>query len=137
MMQMPDAGFPVEVVSGVPVVAAPEEIDMTNAAGLRVALTEAAMHGQQGTLVVDMTRTRFCDTAGLHALVGAHKRAGAEGGRVLLVIPSTAVLRIFAITGLDHVIPNFTSLEEALEHAPAAAIQPRRPGQRPGMGIHE
>jgi anti-sigma B factor antagonist len=113
------------------VVAAPEEIDMTNAAGLRVALIEAAMHGP-GTLVVDMTRTRFCDTAGLHVLVGAHKRAGAEGGRVLLVIPSTAVLRIFAITGLDHVIPNFTSMEEALEHAPAAAIQPRRPGQRPG-----
>ena len=124
---MPEIRFPVEVVRGVPVVGAPEEIDITNAAGLRAALLESAARGH-GTFVVDMTRTRFCDTAGLHALVGAHKRAGAEGGQVLLVIPDAAVLRILAITGLDRVIPSFTSLEEALAQTPGAAIQSRRPG---------
>jgi anti-sigma B factor antagonist len=131
---MPESGFPVELVRGVPVVAAPEEIDITNAAGLRAALLESAARGH-GTFVVDMTRTRFCDTAGLHALVGAHKRAGAEGGQVLLVIPDAAVLRIFAITGLDRVIPSFTSLEEALAQTPAAAIQSRRPGPAPLPGV--
>jgi hypothetical protein len=39
---MPDAGFPVEMVSGVPVVVTPEEVDITNAARLRGALLEAA-----------------------------------------------------------------------------------------------
>jgi anti-sigma B factor antagonist len=116
---MPDVRFPVEMVRGVPVVTAPEEIDITNADGLRAVLLEAATHRPR-TLVVDMTRTLFCDTAGLHALVGAHNRAQAEGGRVLLVIGGT-VLRIFAITGLDRVIPNFTSLEEALAQSPDAA----------------
>jgi anti-sigma B factor antagonist len=67
-----------------------------------------------------MSRTRFCDTAGLHALVGAHKRAQAEGGEVRLVIPDAAVQRIFALTGLDQVIPNFTSLREALPQPPAS-----------------
>jgi anti-sigma B factor antagonist len=110
---MHDIRFPVEVVGGVPVVAAPEDIDIMNAAGLRAALLEAAAHGA-GTLVVDMTRTRFCDTAGLHALVRAHKRARAEDSEMLLVIPGVNVLRIFAITGLDRVIPSFSSLEEAL-----------------------
>ena len=43
---MPDARFPVEMVSGVPVVVTPEEIDITNADGLRAALLEAAAHGQ-------------------------------------------------------------------------------------------
>ena len=114
---MPYAGFPVWEVRGVPVVAAPEEIDMTNAAGLRAALLEAAERGD-GTLVVDMTRTQFCDTAGLHALVAAHKRARVSGGRVLLVLPETTVLRIFAITGLDRVIPHFRSLDEALSQGP-------------------
>ena len=38
--QMPDARFPVEVVRGVPVVAAPEEIDITNAEALRAALLQ-------------------------------------------------------------------------------------------------
>ena len=115
---MPDARFPVEVVQGVPVVAAPEEIDITNAEVLRAALLTAAADGY-GTLVVDMTRTRFCDSSGLHTLIAAHKRAEAEGREVLLVIPSTAVLRVFALTAMDRVIPNFTTLAEALAQAAA------------------
>ena len=107
-------------------VAAPEEIDVTNADGLRAALLEAAARGH-GRFVVDMTRTRFCDTAGLHALVGAHKQAGAEGGQMLLVIPGAAVLRIFAITGLDRVIPSVTSLDEALAQT-AWSGPPPEPG---------
>jgi len=110
---MPDAGFSVEVISGIPVVATPEDVDITNADGLRAALLQSAALGPW-TLVVDMTRTLFCDTAGLHALVGAHKRAQAQGGRLLLVLPGATGLRIFSITGLDCVIPNFPSLEEAL-----------------------
>jgi anti-sigma B factor antagonist len=112
---MPDARFSVEVVSGVPVVVTPEEIDITNADGLRAALLEAAAHGPgPGRLVVDMSRTQFCDTAGIHALVAAHKRAEAGRGELRLVITGAAVLRIFAITGLDSVIPHFASLEDAL-----------------------
>jgi anti-sigma B factor antagonist len=110
---MRDGRFPVELINGVPVLAAPEEIDITNAPDLCSALLEAAADGP-GTLVADMTRTRFCDSSGLHALLAAYKRAHAEGGELLLVIPSTAVLRVFAITGIDRMIPNFTSLDEAL-----------------------
>ena len=48
---MPDARFPVEVVRGVPVVAAPAEIDITNAEALRAALSTAPAaangHGRQ------------------------------------------------------------------------------------------
>ena len=34
-MRMPDVGFSVEVIRGVPVVATPEDVDINNAAGLR------------------------------------------------------------------------------------------------------
>jgi hypothetical protein len=64
--------------------------------------------------VADMSRTRFCDSSGLHTLLAAHKRAQAEGGELLLVIASAPVLRVFALTGIDRMIPNFTTLEEAL-----------------------
>jgi anti-sigma B factor antagonist len=117
---MPEDRFPVEVVRGVPVVAAPEEIDITNAEALRSALITAAANGH-GTLVVDMTQTQFCDSSGLHVLIAAHKRAAAEGREVRLVIPSTTVLRVFALTGIDTVIPNFTSLAEALAQTAATA----------------
>jgi anti-sigma B factor antagonist len=119
VVQMPEAGFPVEMAGGVPVVAAPGEIDVTSADDLRTALVAAAARGH-GTFVVDMSLTRFCDSSGLHALVAAHRRAQAEGGEMLLVVPGAAVLRILAITGVDQVIPNFASLGEALAQAPAA-----------------
>jgi len=102
-----------EVVNGVPVVTAPEEIDITSIPELRSALLEASAHGH-GTLVVDMTQTQFCDSSGLHTLLAAHKRAQAEGGELLLVITAAPVLRVFAMTSIDRMIPNFTSLDEAL-----------------------
>ena len=113
--------FSVELVRGVPVVTAPEEIDITNAAGLRAGLLEAAGLEAAGhpAFVVDMTRTRFCDSAGIQALVEAHKRAQAAGGQVLLAMSGAAVPRIFELTGVNQVIPSFTSLAEALRQTPA------------------
>jgi anti-sigma B factor antagonist len=110
---MHDGRFPFEVVSGVPVVTAPEEIDITSAPDLRSALVDAAARGH-GTLVVDMTQTQFCDSSGLHTLLAAHRRAQAEGGALMLVISASPVLRIFAVTGIDRMIPSFTSLDQAL-----------------------
>jgi hypothetical protein len=69
--------------------------------------------------VADLSRTQFCDSSGLRTLLAAHKRATAAGGDMLLVIPGNAVLRVFTITGVDQIIPNFTSLEEALAQASA------------------
>jgi anti-sigma B factor antagonist len=120
------------MVGGVPVVAAPEEIDASNADWLRAVLLEAACRGH-GTFVVDMTRTQFCDSSGLGVLVRAHNRAVAEGGELRLVIPASAmVLRVFALTGIDRLIPNFPSLGEALEPAPAS---PTHRGGADGGGL--
>jgi anti-sigma B factor antagonist len=122
---MHDGRCPFEVVSGVPVVTAPEEIDITNAPVLRSALLEAAAYGH-GTLVVDMTRTQFCDSSGLHTLLAAHKRAQAEGGELLLAITAAPVLRVLAITSIDRMIPNFTSLDRALAQTSADGPDGRR-----------
>ena len=130
---MQDGRFPVEMVDGVPVVATPEEIDITNAPELGSVLLEAAAHGH-GTLVADLSRTEFCDSSGLHALLAAHKRATAAGGDMLLVIPGNAVLRVFTITGVDRIIPNFTSLEEAL--AQTSANGPNGPNGSNGPNGH-
>jgi anti-sigma B factor antagonist len=124
---MRDAGYPLDVIRGVPVITAPEEIDAANAEELRVALLEAVAHGY-ATLVLDLTATLFCDTAGLYVLVRAHKRALAEGGELRLVIPSVPVLRAFAATGVDRVIPHFATLDDALAQTPAVTIRLRPRG---------
>jgi anti-sigma B factor antagonist len=107
-----------QVIGGVPVVAAPDEIDMTNADRLEAAFAEASALGHH-TFVVDMSGTQFCDSAGVHALVQAHKRSLSEGGEMLLVVSAPAILRVFEIIGIDHLIPSFPTLSQALAYPPA------------------
>ena len=129
---MADARYPIVMVNRVPVVVAPAEIDVSNADCLRAVLLEAAAR-RHATFVVDMTGTQFCASAGFGVLVRAHKRAQAEGGELRLVIPASAsVLLVFALTGIDQVIPTFPSLYEAVTPAPAAP-RPRRRRAKPGM----
>src|SRR5215472_13893982 len=118
---MPDTGYPCQIVSGVPVVTAPPEIDATTVGRLRTILLEWESRGHT-MMVVDMTRTQFCDSAGLRELVRAHKRALAEGGTLRLVMPADgAVRRVLDVTGLDRLIPHFAGLEQALAQVPVAA----------------
>ena len=111
--------YGVQMAGGVPVVTAPAEIDTTTAGQLRAILFEWHTRGH-ATVVVDMTGTQFCDSAGLRELVRVHKRARAEGGELRLVLPvGGAVRRVFTVTGLDRLIPHFTVLEQALAQVPA------------------
>ena len=123
---MPGVRFPV-TINGIPVVTAPAEIDIITAGQLRTVLLHSVAHGQ-ATIVVDMTGTTFCDSAGFSVLVRAHKQTLAEGGGLRLVIPAdSAVARSFTLTGLDRIIPRFASLDHALAPGPGPAIRPLRP----------
>jgi anti-sigma B factor antagonist len=116
------------MISGVPVVAMPAEIDITTTDQLRGVLFDAAVRGH-ATVVVDMSRTRFCDSDGLHVLLRAHERAVAEGGELRLVLPGDGPIpRIVTLMCLDQLIPSFASLAEALAHTPDGAGSP---GSRP------
>jgi hypothetical protein len=50
------------------------------------------------------------------------------------VIPDTAVLRVFRITGIDRMIPSFTSLDQALAYTSAdgPGAHPRADGAPDG-----
>ena len=50
-----------------------------------------------------MSRTRFCDSAGLAVLVRAHKRAVTEGGELRLVTPADGAMRDRAVRGLTDI----------------------------------
>jgi anti-sigma B factor antagonist len=116
------------MASGTPVVTPPAEIDPTTVGELRAILLEWHRRGYT-TVVVDMTGTQFCDSAGLRELVWAHKRAvAASGGLRLVLPPDGAVLRVFTVTGLDRLIPHFASREQALAGVPAAGGQRSRLG---------
>ena len=102
-----------KMINGVPVVATPAEIDVRTAEQLRAVLLAATE--QYRTLVVDMTRTRFCAAAAVHALVAARKRVLAKGGELRLVVPADGtVQRVLTLLGVDRFIPCFARLEEAV-----------------------
>jgi anti-sigma B factor antagonist len=122
---MMETSCPIKLVQGVPVIAASAEIDVCNGGILRAAILHTAAFGY-ATMVVDMSRTEFCDSAGLGVLVRAHKRALAEGGDLRLVVTTPAVLRILTLTGLDQALRLFTTVADAVAELPAVTIQPAR-----------
>ncbi len=52
-------------------------------------------------ILVDLSRLRFIDCAGVHQLVEAGQRAKWRGGRLKLVRGPHQVHRVFALTGLE------------------------------------
>jgi len=106
------------------VVDMPAEIDVTNAEEIRRALLSAASH-EAVVLVIDMSRTTFCDSAGVHAIVDTRKQAAMTGTQLRLA--ATAALRILTLVGIDQLIPVYPTLEEALAGAPAARASTRDP----------
>jgi anti-sigma B factor antagonist len=116
---MPGAGYELGWAGGIPVIATPGEIDVSNAAEFRQSLLSCA--NGHPTLVVDMSGTVFCDSTGVHQLVLARARAIAAGGEVRLVIRTAPVQRLFAIMGIDHLFPVFASPEQAVACAPSPA----------------
>jgi anti-sigma B factor antagonist len=121
------------MIDGVPVVATPAEIDITTTDQLHGVLLDAAIRGH-ATVVVDMSRTQFCDSSGLHVLLRAHQRAVADGGELRLVLPGDGpVPRIVTLMCLDQLIPSFASLAEALASTPdgTGSPGPRPPARTP------
>jgi anti-sigma B factor antagonist len=109
---VPGTAYEVSWVDGVPVVWAPAEIDVTNAGGLRRAMQSCTDAGYT-TLVVDMSETTFCDSAGVRAIIAAHKQAAAAGCQLRLVA-TAAALRVLTLVGADQLIPIYPTLEAAL-----------------------
>ena len=111
--------FPVVWLSKVAVVTLPVEIDIVNADRVRDDLLSILNRGA-ATLIVDMGGTTFCDSAGVNALVRAHKRAAANDSEMRLVVSAPAVRRVLNITGVDRLMAVYPSVAASL----AGAQQP-------------
>jgi anti-sigma B factor antagonist len=113
------------------VVTVATEVDVTTVSQLRAALQTAC--GTCPTVVVDMSRTAFCDSSGLTALIQARQRARADGGELRLVITTPQVLSTFTVTGADRMFPVFASLRDALAAGPAPRPPARDLGPSPAL----
>jgi anti-sigma B factor antagonist len=102
--------------ASVPVVTAIGELDAHSAPILQASLDPLSR--QPGVaLVVDLSGVAFIDSTGLGVLVTALKHVREGGGTLDVVASSPRVLKVFALTGMDVVIPVHATLAEALPPA--------------------
>jgi len=94
------------------IAAVTEEIDISTVAQLRERLFELADSG--GTLIVDLNRVTFIDSAGLAALVGTARRAAAHGGSLHAVCSRPQTRKLLWMTGVDRRIPLAATVDGAL-----------------------
>jgi anti-sigma B factor antagonist len=111
------------------VITMPAEIDLTNAGQVREALF-AALRPGAAVLIIDMSRTTFCDSAGVHAIIAAYRRTATAGTQLRLV--AARVRRIFTVIGIDQLIPVYPTLDAALAEAPIPPASTAEGGDEPG-----
>ncbi|WP_444542254.1 STAS domain-containing protein [Cellulomonas phragmiteti] len=89
------------------------EIDVASADRLRESVAQLLSDGRTD-LVVDLSAVTFMDSTGLGLLVGTLKRVRLAGGRLVLVVDSERLLKVFRITGLTQVFTIHDTLDAAL-----------------------
>lgn len=78
-------------------------LDVTTVADVRELLHSAVDHGV-GDLHIDLTDLELVDATGLGLLLGAHRRAGRVGRRLVLHAVPARVHRLLLVTRLDRVL---------------------------------
>jgi len=105
--------YPVLWIGQVAVVTLPAEIDVTNADMVREELLSVLNQGA-ALLIADLSKTSFCDSAGVSALVRTFRRAAVNASAIRLVVSTPAVQRVLSITGVDRLVDIFPSVVASL-----------------------
>jgi anti-anti-sigma factor len=107
-------GVEVEHFDGVPVARIVVDVDAANATRLRDQLAACIPHGTY-QLVVDLSATRYLDSAGIDMLFRLHQRLHQRRGSLRLVIPpSSQLARLADIVALPSAVPVHDTLAAAL-----------------------
>jgi anti-anti-sigma factor len=113
------------------VVALPERMDESNAGQIQDELL-SVIKGGATVLIADMTATISCDHSGADAVARAFKRAVVSGTKLRLVVTAPTVSRVLSLSGLDRLVPIYSSLQAATgavaSTAPAGVARPARAG---------
>ncbi len=94
----------------------PAEVNYSNGQEVLEQLLAAFRPGVE-IVVIDMVSTTFCDSAGVARIVLAHRVAVARNVTMRVAVPPGIVTKIFEVTGLDTIVPLYSSLAAALDQA--------------------
>lgn len=89
-----------------------EKLDATNAPELKSELVVLNKSGVN-TIVLDLTKTRYCDSSGLSAILAANRLCKETNGQFVLTGLQDSVMKMISIAQLDKVLTITNSLAEA------------------------
>ena len=105
--------YPVLWIGQTAVMTLPAEIDITNADQIREDLL-SVLNQRAVLMIADLSKTTFCDSAGVGALARSFRRAEASQSEMRLVVSTPAVLRVLTLTGVDRLLDIYPSVTAAL-----------------------
>lgn len=88
------------------------ELDVATVSSFRSQLRSATEPTDH--LVLDFSRLRHIDSAGVHALLDAYQAITLAAGRMVLVAVPPKILRVLTAFGVHEIVPVFLTLEVAL-----------------------
>ncbi len=121
-----------EWIDGVPIAHVNEDIDAANVTVIQQQLADA-LGPDALSLILDLSATRYLDSAGIDMLLRLSDRLDHRRARLMLVVPDASQLkRLITIVGLSEAIAIHPSLTDALQEAAKAQAQAVAP--RPDSG---
>jgi len=123
-----------ERIDGVPVAHVSEDVDAANAVTAERQLADG-LGPDASSLVVDLSDTRYLDSAGIDMLLRLSDRLADRRAKLILVIPDSSQLkRLVSIVGLDKAIAIHPTLAQALRRAAAPPGAAEAVGDTPTPG---
>jgi anti-sigma B factor antagonist len=108
------AGFEFEQRDSVLIASVEGEIDASNAAELRLALSDR-LPSSASALVLDLTEVTYIDSSGVHLMFDLGRRLAARRQAMRLVVPEGApMMRVLELCAVDSVAPMDPDLDAAL-----------------------
>jgi anti-anti-sigma factor len=108
-----------EQIEGVPVAHLGEDVDAANATATQQQLADA-LGPDALSLIVDLSATRYVDSAGIDMLLRLSDRLSDRRASLILVIPETSqLMRLVTIVGLPEAVAVHPDVPDALQAAQA------------------
>ena len=103
----------VEKIEGITILATDERLDNFDGPKLKEAAEKLAQESGL-RLVLDIAKTRFIDSTGLHTLLSLRKIMTMNQGEIKIASPTRRVLETFELTRLDRLFEIYDSVESAV-----------------------
>lgn len=92
------------------------DIDHHHAEEIREKIDKQFSRSNSKNIILDFSKVSFMDSSGIGMIIGRYKNIEKHGGKLFIAAIPKDIARLFSISGLQKIIPEFDSPEEAINN---------------------